>query len=339
MITEDSRVGRAFRRVCGPKADIYEAGAVSDQSWLTYDSGVTNWTAKAYELGVPAFPAPTQALKEWVKWLVAEEYAATTIDAYMTAVSIAHDEREMPINRRALRKVLKAAREDAANASPPRKAAPLRAADAKALLKVCNIKRPADCRDALGTLTALLCGLRQNELTTLDWLREGPASNGRRGYMRPVRGGFEIVLLKSKTSKKPHTFTITNRDAPSLRKWLEAWLTHAKIEPGTPLFRAVDRWQRVSPTRLEPPAICAMLRRRMKQLLLARGMKPGEAHLEAERFSGHSMRAGLVTEVTARGVPLHKVQDRSRHKDIRTLIGYVRIAEDRRDSAVKGLKL
>jgi hypothetical protein len=51
------------------------------------------------------------------------------------------------------------------------------------------------------------------------------------------------------------------------------------------------------------------------------------------------MRAGLVTETTDRGVPLHKVQARSRHKDIRTLLGYVRIAEDRRDSAVRGLKL
>jgi integrase len=325
--------------VCGPKADIYEAGAVSEQSWLTYDSGVTNWTAKADQLGVPAFPAPTEALKEWIKWMVAEEYAATTIDAYVTAVSIGHDEREMPINRRALRKVLKAAREDADAVSPPRKAAPLRTADAKALMKTCSIKRPADCRDALGTMIALLCGLRQNELTTLDWLREGPSSNKRRGYMRPVRGGYEVILLKSKTSKKMHTFTIMNRDAPSLRKWLEAWLTHAKIEPGTPLFPGVDRWQRISPARLEPPAICAMLRRRMKQLFLARGLTPGEARLEAKRFSGHSMRAGIVTETIDRGVPLHKVQARSRHKDIRTLYGYVRIAEDRRDSAVRGLKL
>jgi hypothetical protein len=188
MIIEDSRVGRAFRRVCGPKADIYEAGAVSDQSWLSYDSGVTNWKAFASQLGVPPFPAPTEALKAWIKWLVDEEYSATTVDCYMTAVSIGHDERELPINRRALRKVLKAAREEADNVSPPRKAAPLRAPETKALLKTCSIKRPGDCRDAVGTLVSLSCGLRQNELTRLDWLREGPAGNDRRGYMRPVRG-------------------------------------------------------------------------------------------------------------------------------------------------------
>jgi hypothetical protein len=339
MITEDSRVGRAFRRVCGPDADIYEAGAVSDQSWLTYDSGVMNWRARASHLGVPAFPAPTEALKAWIRWLVDEGYSATTIDCYLTAVSIGHDERGMPINRRALRKVLKAARQEAATASPPRKAAPLRADDAKAIVKACDITRPVDCRDVVGTLVSLSCGLRQNELTRLDWLREGPPTNDRRGYMRPVRGGYEVLLLRSKTSRTQHTFTILHRDTPSLRKWLEAWLAHAKIEPGTPLFRGVDRWQRISPTRLKPPAICAMLRRRMQQMLLARGMTPGEAYLEARRWSGHSMRAGLVTETTDRGVPLHKVAARSRHKDIRTLLGYVRIAEDKHDSAVKGIKL
>jgi integrase len=327
MITEDSRVGRAFRRVCGPNADIYEAGAVSEQSWLSYDSGVTHYCTFADKLGLPPFPAKTETLKAWVRSLVDQQYSAATIDCYMTAVSIAHDEREMPINRRALRKVLKTAREDAANTSPPRKAAPLRAAEAKALVKACNIKRRADCRDSLATFVSLSCGLRQNELTRLDWLREGPPSNDRRGYMRPVRGGYEVVLLRSKTSKKQHTFTITNRDVPSLRKWLDAWLLHAKIEPGTPLFRAVDRWQRISPARLKPPAICAMLRRRMQRLLLARGMKPGEALLEARRWSGHSPRAGLVTETTDRGVPLHKVQARSRQKDVRVLMGYVRIAE------------
>src|SRR5262245_52579073 len=139
MITENSRAGRAFRRVCGPDADIYEAGAVSDASWFSYDSGVTNWKAHASQRGVAAFPAETAPLKGWIRWMVDEEYSAATIDCYVTAVSIAHDERNMPINRRALRKVLKAAREDAANVSPPRKAAPLRATDAKALLKACDI--------------------------------------------------------------------------------------------------------------------------------------------------------------------------------------------------------
>ena len=135
MLDENSRVGRAFRRVCGPKADIYEAGAVSDKSWLTYNSGVMNWRTFASVRSVTVFPAETESLKAWLKWLVGEGYSASTLDAYMTAVSIAHDEREMPINRRALRKVLKAARADAANISPTRKAAPLRVADAKALVK------------------------------------------------------------------------------------------------------------------------------------------------------------------------------------------------------------
>jgi hypothetical protein len=68
-------------------------------------------------------------------------------------------------------------------------------------------------------------------------------------------------------------------------------------------------------------------------------MKPDEALIEAQRFSGHSMRAGLVSEAAGRGVPLWKMKARSRHKSTAILLDYVRIAKDRRDSAVKGLKL
>jgi len=107
----------------------------------------------------------------------------------------------------------------------------------------------------------------------------GSYSDGR-GLLLKVDGGSARWMLRIMTDG-------------SLRKWLDAWVEHAKIEPGTPLFRGVDRWQRISPTRVKPPAICAMLRRRMKQLLLAQGMKSGEAHLEAQRWSGHPMRAGL----------------------------------------------
>ena len=166
-----------------------------------------------------------------------EELSAKTIATYVSGVCIAHDARDLPINTRALKKTLKAVREKSSSSQ----AAPLMAADLKQILKTMDIKRPADCRDSVACITGLMCGARQDELTTLDWERPGPPSNGRKGYIREVRGGYEVVLLTSKTSKgKPHTFTITNRDAPSLRKWLNAWLVHARVEPGTPLLRAVS---------------------------------------------------------------------------------------------------
>jgi hypothetical protein len=158
--------------------------------------------------------------------------------------------------------------------------------------------------------------------------------------MRAVRGGYEVVLLQHKTSKgKPHTFTITNRDAPSLARWLNAWIELAKISPGTALFRSVSRWGRIGQTRLKSRAICEIIRRRVQRQLVADGTKPTDAFMRAQRFTGHSLRAGLVSTTADRRVPLWKMQQRSRHKSADILLDYVRIAEDRRDSAVKGLKL
>jgi hypothetical protein len=252
---EDTRVGRAWRHVVGPNGDLFEADAISESSWLTYHYGLSNLERYCADRNLIALPAEPETLKAWIKWMMDDEgLSAKTIQTYLAGVYVAHDERGLAINTRALKKVLKAVRERASSTQ----AAPLMAADLKDILKTMDIKRQADCRDAVACITGLMCGSRQDELTTLDWERPGPPTNGRKGYMREVRGGYEVTLITAKTSKgKPHTFTITNRDAPSLRKWLNAWLAFARIEPGTPLLRSVSRW---GPHRPDTPEAAGDLR-------------------------------------------------------------------------------
>jgi hypothetical protein len=85
--------------------------------------------------------------------------------------------------------------------------------------------------------------------------------------------------------------------------------------------------------------ICDLIRRRVQRQLLAGGTKATDAFIRAQRFKGHSLRAGMVSTTADRRVPVWKMKERSRHKSADILLDYVRIAEDRRDSAVKGLKL
>jgi hypothetical protein len=47
----------------------------------------------------------------------------------------------------------------------------------------------------------------------------------------------------------------------------------------------------------------------------------------------------MVSTTTDRGVDPFKVRARARHKSMDTVMNYARQAEDRRNSAVKGLKL
>jgi formate dehydrogenase assembly factor FdhD len=59
--------------------------------------------------------------------------------------------------------------------------------------------------------------------------------------------------------------------------------------------------------------------------------------LNADAFSGHSLRSGFVTSAAARGTSLFKMMDVSRHKSVDTLRGYVCDADAFRDHAEAGL--
>jgi hypothetical protein len=65
--------------------------------------------------------------------------------------------------------------------------------------------------------------------------------------------------------------------------------------------------------------------------------KASGARGDADAFSGHGLRSGLLTSAAARGASLFKMMDVSRHKSVDVLRGYVRDADAFRDHAGAGL--
>ena len=57
------------------------------------------------------------------------------------------------------------------------------------------------------------------------------------------------------------------------------------------------------------------------------------AGYDPELFSGHSLRAGFLTEAGRQGSNLFKLKDHSRQRSIETVSGYVRDREAFRDHA------
>ncbi len=58
-----------------------------------------------------------------------------------------------------------------------------------------------------------------------------------------------------------------------------------------------------------------------------------------ERLSPHGLRAGFVTEAYLAGARDEKVMDHSRHRDLKTMCGYVRRAKLVTDSPTQLLDL
>jgi integrase len=86
-----------------------------------------------------------------------------------------------------------------------------------------------------------------------------------------------------------------------------------------PVFRKVDRWGTVEFTALHPYALPKILARRAA---LAKLSSSG-----LERLSAHGLRAGFITEAYKAGARDEAIMAHSRHKDVRTMRGYVRRAK------------
>jgi integrase len=61
--------------------------------------------------------------------------------------------------------------------------------------------------------------------------------------------------------------------------------------------------------------------------------------MSGERLSPHGLRAGFVTEAYMAGARDEQVMDHTRHRDLKTMRGYVRRAKLVTESAVKLLDL
>ena len=97
---------------------------------------------------------------------------------------------------------------------------------------------------------------------------------------------------------------------------LRVWLTAAEIDSG-PVFRAFLRNGKPKPERLSDHAIAIIIKE-----------AAARCGLDSTEFSGHSLRAGHVTEARSRGVADASTMSTTGHKRVETLDMY-----DRRENA------
>lgn len=143
-----------------------------------------------------------------------------------------------------------------------------------------------------------------------------------------VEHGMVIHLSRSKTDQEgegrkiaiPHA-----RGASCAVKSLQAWLTLANIKEG-PIFRPVTRHGKIEESALSPQAVANIV----KEKVLAIGLDP-------QKFSGHSLRAGLVTSAAQAGVTAWKIKQQTGHRSDAMLARYIRDANIFNDNAAGAL--
>jgi len=167
---------------------------------------------------------------------------------------------------------------------------------------------PRGLRDRALLLLGFAGALRRGELVGLDVedLEEAPE-------------GLRLTLRRSKTDQEGAgaVVAVCRGADPSTCpvRAVEAWRLAAGLEAG-PLFRPVDRHGNVSPARLTGHAVARVVKGAAEV-----------AGLDARQLSGHSLRAGHVTQAARCGVEERDIARTTRHRSVEVLRGYVREAD------------
>ncbi|WP_186002965.1 tyrosine-type recombinase/integrase [Mycobacterium sp. KBS0706] len=180
------------------------------------------------------------------------------------------------------------------------------------LLDPVTVPAPKRClRDRALLLTGFAGGFRRSELAGFD-LRD----------LTFTAEGLVPFVAGSKTDQERRGEEVGIQSVPRsplcAATALAAWLAARGDTPG-PLFCRIDRGGHLTygvDGRLQP-IDSKTVARLVKRVIKGTGLAEGE-------FSGHSLRAGMMTAADRKGVPLEAAMQHGRWKDARTARGYRR---------------
>lgn len=242
---------------------------------------------------------------------LAAHLAVTTIERRLVSLHIAHLDAGFPspVHDPRIRKILQGIRRTKGVAV--KQATAIVKDDLLEMLVVAGKGRPMQAaRDTALLLLGWVGAFRRSELATL-----------RCEDVAWLEGGIEITLRQSKVDQTGIGFVKYLPDAHGSRcprLALQHWLKVSGITEGY-LFRPINRHDQIAGHPLTAQAIALIVKRIIQQT----GRDPA-------LYSGHSLRAGFVTEGVMSGVSEHLLMMTTAHRSAQTLQKYVRVGKRRR---------
>ncbi|MBA1144458.1 site-specific integrase [Mesorhizobium neociceri] len=175
------------------------------------------------------------------------------------------------------------------HAAPPRQKEAVLRDDLVAMLETLDRGTLRGMRDRAMLLLGFAGGLRRSEIVGLDLARDQTEDG--RGWIEVLDKGV-LVTLRGKTGWREVEIGRGSSDATCPVVALETWLRFARIAHG-PLFRRVTgQGKTVGVDRLNDQEVARLV----KRTALAAGVRGDLSEGErGQKFSGHSLRAGLAS--------------------------------------------
>ncbi len=302
-------------------AEGYAGQSLSPATLRAYRADWAHFMGWCGEVALSPLPADPHTVAAYLASL-AETHGSAALSRRLAAIGQAHRLRGFdwmpghPAIRHTLRGIARQ------HGKPARQAAALCTAEIRALVATCD-DGPAGLRDRALLLVGFAGALRRSELVGI----EGQ-------HLQRVAGGFTLLLPRSKGDQAGRGVSV---GIPAGRQpgtcpvaALAAWLEVSGASPG-PVFRKVEASGAIAGRALSADAVRDILRSRAARA----GLEVGTL----ERLSPHGLRAGFITEAYNAGVRDELIMDHARHRDLKTMRGYVRRAKLVGESPAKALGL
>jgi integrase len=324
------------------------AAARSERTREAYSHAWANFTAWCDWEGRQALPASPETVAQWIAALAKGDDAAvrprrplarSSVNQYLCAVVLAHHTAGHALDRKhpVIAETWRGISRKKARTETLRQAQPLAPDDLRPMLADLGraaSKLPADARDAALLALGWAAALRRSELVGLDWEKVGTGT----GTLCLDERGLVVVLKTSKGSQtEAASVVVPCPEMPTACAAVKTWATLAALQPGEPVFRAIDKGQHIHSERLTGRSVSRIIKARVRAQAIAGGKSEDEAEAIAEHMSGHSMRAGYATAAAAQNMPGYRIQQHTRHKSAEMVARYIREADKWTKSGLKGV--
>jgi len=279
------------------------------------------WCRSVDKQAIPAEPATVAVYLQHVA--TRRNYKPATLDMHLAAIVWGHRQHGHAFDRRAVPVADVRAGLRRQKGVKPKQARPLLVEDLRAMVEPLGDSL-IDRRDRALLLLSFAGAFRSSEIL-------GAVSGLRVSDCKRTKAGYELTLRRSKTDQEGEgavKFIAPGRPETCPVAALDAWLAWPGHEPDGAVFLGIPRRSG------QECSGVALSRRDLQRIILRRAERAG---LDVAGLSGHSPRAGLVTEAVEAGVPVRDIQMVTGHKSVDVLMDYERRAAAKRKPAAKGL--
>jgi len=298
------------------RAVIAEARAPATRR--AYAADVRVFVAWCDDRRVDPLPATTATVLGYLVSMLDRGRRLSTINRAIVSIGLAHSlhGHDDPRKNVEVREFLKGLRRRMSD-SPKTEASPLLLQGLRAAVNSCGVDTRIGLRNRALLVVGWFGALRRSEIAALDI-----------GDLRIDTEGVVVRIRSSKTDQEGQGATIglpARRDELCPVKVLRAWLALRDNPTTSAVFVALDH--RCAGRRLSSAAVGDVVRSTAVSAELP----------EAQRFSGHSLRAGFATQAARNGKPAHAIRRQTRHRSIQQLERYIREGEVFINNAAAGL--